>query len=242
MNCQQQSIAASLVIHGLVIFLVYALSGSFAQPSRPIEIDFTVLEPSGPPSPNPAPPGPKTKEPQPKHEEIRRQVPTRALPAPTTHPVVQQEPASEPQGTVPILVNPRQDLPEPTIQQSTAGTGTSGSGRNGSGGGSDSGGGDGSSAEQLRIKYRAEHFVYIRNIIQRNLSYPLRAQRYGWSGSCIVSFVVLENGHATDIRILKSTGYGLLDDNVINTVKKVEPFPRPPVKAEIKIPVSYGLE
>jgi protein TonB len=60
--------------------------------------------------------------------------------------------------------------------------------------------------------------------------------------SIAAALVVLENGHATDIRIVKSAGYGLFDDNVVDTIKKVEQFPRPPVRAELKIPIYYGLE
>ncbi len=102
------------------------------------------------------------------------------------------------------------------------------------------GGGEGG-ADQLRSRYRKEQFEYIRRIIQEHVSYPPRAQRNGWQGRVVVLFSVLENGRVRDIRIRKSSGYEILDENVIETIRKVEPFPRPPISVELVIPVAYNL-
>ena len=76
------------------------------------------------------------------------------------------------------------------------------------------GGGGGGGTDQLRSKYRKEHFEYIRRIIQENIVYPDRAQRNGWEGQVVVMFSVMQNGRVKDIRIRKSCGYGILDENV----------------------------
>ena len=132
---------------------------------------------------------------------------------------------------------------------SGAGSGVGTGSGSGSGGGSGSGTGSsvgpgqgGQSLEALREKYRREHFAYIRDLILSHLEYPPQARKMGWHGALTVSFVVQKTGQAEQIRILRSTGYEILDRNVVQTVREVQPFPKPPVKAEIVIPVVYSLE
>lgn len=97
------------------------------------------------------------------------------------------------------------------------------------------------SPEKARQRYIKEHFSYIRDIITKNISYPYMARKMGWSGRVTVSFIIAENGSVKDIRIVESSGYDLLDKNAVDTVRKVSPFPRPPVTAEIVVPVVYRL-
>jgi periplasmic protein TonB len=194
-----------------------------------------------------------------------------ALPKPAAR-MTEKRPAStttahELHGTVPILAKPgEQTAPPPDNIPSSAregvidGTGTgvgtgigsgsgsgigsgSGSGSgSGRGSGSGSGEGTGDSVEQQRKRYLAEHFAYIRDIIEKNLVYPPVAQRMGWTGKVIVFFNVGKDGRVKDIRIIKSSGYTILDENVIETIRKVQPFPGPPTSVDVKIPLSFGLE
>lgn len=99
----------------------------------------------------------------------------------------------------------------------------------------------GNSIEEARQRYIKEHFSYIRDIITRNISYPYMARKMGWSGRVTVSFIVSESGAVIDIKILESSGFDLLDRNAVETVKKVSPFPKPPVRAEVIIPIVYKL-
>ncbi len=105
-----------------------------------------------------------------------------------------------------------------------------------------SGYGTGTSTEQLRKKYLAEQFDYIKKLIEKNIKYPARALRMGWTGRVLVSFTILENGHVANMKILSSSGYDLLDENILDTIKTVEPFPKPPVSALLKIPFDYRTE
>ncbi|MEK6652305.1 MAG: energy transducer TonB [Nitrospirota bacterium] len=41
--------------------------------------------------------------------------------------------------------------------------------------------------------------------------------------------------------IKEGSGITLLDRNAIETVKKASPFPRPPVEAQLLIPIKYSL-
>jgi periplasmic protein TonB len=44
-----------------------------------------------------------------------------------------------------------------------------------------------------------------------------------------------------DIKIIKSSGYELLDSNLVETIRKVEPFPRPPIPVTLNIPIVYEI-
>jgi len=41
--------------------------------------------------------------------------------------------------------------------------------------------------------------------------------------------------------VVESSGHGILDRNVVDTIREVQPFPKPPVRAELVIPVVYVL-
>ena len=90
-------------------------------------------------------------------------------------------------------------------------------------------------------QYVAAHFAYIRDRILKNLSYPRIAERMGWKGRVTVSFIIREDGTAESIRVVESSGYDILDADAIKTIKTSQPFPKPPAKAELIIPITYRL-
>jgi periplasmic protein TonB len=239
MNYRQQGMTASLALHGSALFLLYALSSSFAQTGKPVSIDFSVLEPVGPAHPA-TPASPPAPRPQQQSVAVRQRPITRTAPVPAQPITARLEPATEDHGAAPILANSRNVLPE-TPSQPASGTSGTAPGA-GTAAGTGSGYAGNPSAEQLRNRYRAEQFAYIKRIIERNLVYPPRAQRMGWTGTCVATFVVQENGQASTISISKSTGHSILDDNVIEAIQRSAPFPRPPVKAELKIPITYRID
>jgi TonB family protein len=89
--------------------------------------------------------------------------------------------------------------------------------------------------------YLQKNFFYIRDMIQKRIIYPALAKRMGWEGKVIASFIVSSGGYARDIRISKSSGYELLDENVLKAINNSSPFPKPPVEAQIIIPILYRL-
>ncbi|MGQ9744427.1 MAG: energy transducer TonB [Dissulfurimicrobium sp.] len=99
-----------------------------------------------------------------------------------------------------------------------------------------------SNIEGQKDRYIKEHFAYIRDLIMQNLSYPMMARKMGWSGRVVVSFTVLDDGHVEDIKVVETSGFNILDKNAIKTIEKTAPFPRPPVKAELIIPIVYKIE
>jgi periplasmic protein TonB len=87
-----------------------------------------------------------------------------------------------------------------------------------------------------------EHFSGIREAIEKKLSYPPMARRMGWEGTTEVSSVVREDGAVKDIKVLAGSGFELLDRNVVATVRACSPYLKPPVTAEVIMPITYRLD
>lgn len=90
-------------------------------------------------------------------------------------------------------------------------------------------------------RYVKVNFTYIRDIIQKNIAYPHMARKRGLEGKVVVSFTVCADGEAQDITITESSGFEILDRSAVEAVRKASPFPKPPVKAALIIPVVYKL-
>ncbi len=263
MNRQTKSLLISSAIHLGIACLVIAISSSFARLDKTVIIDFTLLDSKGSKSPgaennagypprDPATPknAANRQKAFPRKIEPRTVDPTQPNPVPA--PVT--EPARTAPTAAPVQATAQSNASSPSVSTPvTSGkegsNGSSGSGRAGGSGGSGSGHGQaasgtgtGNSADQLRKRYLAAQFEYIKKLIEKNIKYPARALRMGWSGKILVSFTILENGRVTNTKILSSSGYDLLDENLLDTIKTVEPFPKPPVSAQLKIPIIYRLE
>jgi len=249
MNRQACGFLISLIIHTVVIVLAVVIgTTSASMNTKPVVIDLSILESTiNSPGPNVLPALKVTEPEKPKPVEkpkivqkirqLEKKVDTESLEPKIVTPVEQQGPVPIASVEVPKTQPLTETLPG-TGDQSAHGTGIrEGGGVEGSGNGT-----GGISADALRKKYLSEHFAYIKNIIQENITYPARAQRMGWQGKVIIDFIIRENGNATDIKIAQSSGFEVLDDNVIKTVEAVAPFPKPPVRAELRVPIIYRLE
>lgn len=156
--------------------------------------------------------------------------PARARPKPG--PAVQPESASQDAA-------PSPEVKQPEVEASAApGSGASASGVDTTPGGT----GDGIAAQAgLQQGYVNEYFAYIRDRIVKNLYFPPAARKMGWSGKVCVSFVICRDGRVEQVRIVQSTGFEVLDRNVVDAIKRASPFPRPPVEAELTLPIVYKL-
>jgi protein TonB len=99
----------------------------------------------------------------------------------------------------------------------------------------------GNSHGAKRMTYLKANFSYIRDLINRKLTYPLMARQRGWEGKVKVSFTISRDGFVKDIMIIESSGIEVLDNNAVKAVKNASPYPRPPVAAQIIIPINYEL-
>jgi periplasmic protein TonB len=121
-----------------------------------------------------------------------------------------------------------------------SGSGFGGTGKDGMGGGNGRGSGLSKHADVER--YLKEHYQYIWDLIAKNIVYPSMAKKMGWEGRVTVSFVITESGRAESLKVTKSSGHTILDENVVETIREVQPFPKPPAPAKIDIPIKYNLD
>lgn len=70
-------------------------------------------------------------------------------------------------------------------------------------------------ARNVAVRQRLEHFKH----------YPASARRRGIEGAVDVSFRLNAEGRAEDMQLVSGSGYGILDDAALNTVRRAEPFP-----------------
>ena len=79
----------------------------------------------------------------------------------------------------------------------------------------------------------------IRERIESKKTYPLMARRRGWEGDVLVEIVLGGAGELEGLRLLRQSGFPLLDRATLTAVRAAVPFP--PVPGRVKIPVSYRL-
>jgi len=75
--------------------------------------------------------------------------------------------------------------------------------------------------------------------IERVKTYPVIARKRGIEGTVHVSFNVMADGNPYGIKILKSSGFSILDKATVKVVKKAAPFPL--IANRIELPVAYRL-
>ena len=87
----------------------------------------------------------------------------------------------------------------------------------------------------------SKDYAYIRDEVMKNIKYPERARRSGFEGKTIVSFVVLESGATSEIKVVKGSGYGLLDESAKEGVAKTLISKKVPYRVLVVLPVVYRL-
>ncbi len=82
----------------------------------------------------------------------------------------------------------------------------------------------------------------IGKITQRYLEYPRIAIQTGQEGMNIVEFFLYPNGDISDLKLVHSSGYSVLDKNSLETIEiAYKDYPRPKIKTKIKIYIFYKL-
>ena len=148
--------------------------------------------------------------------------PPRAKPRPRPAAVARRSPAT----------------PVPPAESAATAGGGQGSGvetaRGGDGGGGDGSGGDGSGGA---------HAGYGTNPLP---PYPLVARRLGKEGVVLLEVLVEPDGHAADVRVVRSSGFAPLDDSAATTVRerwRFVPARRDgaPVESRVTVPIRFRL-
>lgn len=244
MSSGGKAIVLSIMLHGTFFCGMYAVGSTFVQPDRPVIIDFTLMDSGGPVQARkeaavkqPAAPVRK------RTAEVREKTVAKMVETPRNAPVDIPRPALEAAGPVAVAAKPQVSQPERDSATPGAERGSKGmAAPPGIASIAPSGGGGSSSGEQARSRYTRQHYAYIKELIEKHLSYPARARKMGWTGRVVVCFQVLTNGRVDRIRIANSSGHEILDRNVVDTIREVEPFPRPPEWVELSMPIIYRLD
>lgn len=87
----------------------------------------------------------------------------------------------------------------------------------------------------------------VKQRIEEARRYPYRAKKQGIEGEVGLKFSVLSNGFAQKIRIIHSSGFQMLDEEAIATIKRADPFPFIPgnIKAtqvQMKVTIVFKIE
>jgi periplasmic protein TonB len=247
MNYQTRAFQISFLLHSLILVVAITLSTLLVPSQKLTVLDFNLNKPEAPvkkiepPAPMPVikanpikPKAPQTlkgKEPdQPQEEKAR------TASAPEVAPVVKlpeaQSLESRPMGL---------GIPDHSRSVKEGPPGTAGGSKEGSGTSAGPGNSDGGK-ESAKTKYLKDHFAYIRDKILRNISYPDLARRMGWQGKVLLSFIITADGYVREVRIIQGSGFNVLDKTAIETVKDTAPFPKPPIEAQLVIPIIFRLD
>jgi protein TonB len=61
--------------------------------------------------------------------------------------------------------------------------------------------------------------------VRRYFVYPPFAQRAGWEGEVIVAFRINPDGEIRDVRLIRSSGYTLLDEDALLILRRIGSIP-----------------
>lgn len=244
MNRSFRALQLSLALH-VALIAAFSAAGRFVLSEQtPIVIDFRMVDDAD------------------RREEPVRSVsekPVRKTPLPPpdrqapTAATAHMHPAPEPERTPPVSapVAAPEGAPLPAKPSSSpagaekaesppAREGVSGAAEGASPEKNEAGPGEGA-PEGMRKRYLREHFAFIRDRVVKSLSYPLAARKRGWEGKVLLSFSISGDGSVGTVRVVQSSGREILDQGAVEAVRKASPFPRPPVAAEVVLPVVYRL-
>jgi protein TonB len=89
--------------------------------------------------------------------------------------------------------------------------------------------------EEAMLRYQD----MVKQKIESHRKYPNWAKRQGLEGITYLYFIVLPNGLGEDIRIIRSSGSSILDEEAVSMVKRASPFPAVPKEITSS---SVGME
>ncbi len=93
----------------------------------------------------------------------------------------------------------------------------------------------------------SSYLMLINERIKRNVKYPFIAKKNGIEGKVIVQFKILKDGKVRNIKIIKSSGFDILDKYAIKAILSSVPFPHLPRNLgknnlTIEVPINFFLE
>lgn len=71
------------------------------------------------------------------------------------------------------------------------------------------------------------YFAHMKEKIEMAWMYPVAAQQMGQQGSCTLKFTVLKSGKVQEVKVIRTSGYRLLDQYAVKAVKEAHFNPMP---------------
>ena len=243
-----RALTESFFLHGLLVGAIIFMAARVPPPPKIIRLDFSLQEQTAalapkseqvaaqPPMvrhpPAPIKPSPRVAVnhhppvPQTRPKATVRALPKKPSPVPVKPPaeVAAVEPNSSPAPQADATKNTGTSMPQTSSgsatlpKTSTAGTTTN-----------------------TGEEYRHANFAAIRDSILANLHYPMIARRQGWCGKVDVAFLIKPDGHIGELRIEKSSGYAVLDEQALEAIRRSAPFTPPRIAALLVMPVTFQL-
>jgi protein TonB len=77
--------------------------------------------------------------------------------------------------------------------------------------------------------------------------YPKIAQMRGWQGEVVLELQLSQDGQLTSSKVIRSSGFDVLDSESLEMVKRASPFPVPPEilknrSFNILVPIRFKLD
>ncbi len=90
-------------------------------------------------------------------------------------------------------------------------------------------------------------YDFIKRKIQENKKYPYEAKQKNIEGIVEMQFAIDKCGLLKDISVIKSSGYQILDDEALSTVKRASPYPVIPERLKtdnlkLQVRLIYKIE
>ncbi len=89
------------------------------------------------------------------------------------------------------------------------------------------------SLNTLDYKFHS-YYLALKRKIELVWEYPYQARRIGLQGRLLIRFVINRDGSLADVRILRSSGSGLLDGEAVRAIRSASPFPPLPQRMNTK--------
>lgn len=84
--------------------------------------------------------------------------------------------------------------------------------------------------------------VYVKEFLQKSIEYPYLARKRNIEGELLLEVVVEANGRLSDFRILKTSGYKILDENTLDSIKGLVLDKKPDFRAVLQFDLIYRLD
>lgn len=147
-------------------------------------------------------------------------LPVVALPTQTNSPILPK--TSIPAKTTPFLQKFSQELKDPRIKELY--------------------GKDFDNYSESQKEFIKNNISAIGSVTQKHLRYPQLAGEMGLEGKNAIEFDLHPSGDITGLRLLKPSGYSLLDKNSIKTIEVAyKDYPKPSEITHIRIYVDYKI-